>query len=356
MTTLLTKRDIKHIEECHPRIQEIIYAAAKSYNCPRFRVIDGARTIEEQKENVRRGVSKTMRSRHIPAKNGWSHAVDIAPFINGKISWNWKDYHPLAKEIKKIAASFGTRLEWGGDWKSFKDGPHWQLPWKTFSGNTEAPDYVELTEDEREEERENHSPPKPIFNESIRLVLQHEGGYVNHPEDKGGPTNKGITLATFKRFIKPSGTIEDLKNLTTSQATIVYKQQYWDVCQCSELPNGIDHAVFDFAVNSGTMRARKFLQSVVGVEADGRIGPKTIQAAKSLNTVHVINALCDERLQYLERRPNAKTFLKGWTSRVERVRKEALSMTAARSVEVKASPPGRSLIEIIYQIIKRLLG
>lgn len=76
----------------------------------------------------------------------------------------------------------------------------------------------------------------------IPRILKHEGGYVNHPNDPGGPTNKGITLATFRRYLKRNGTIDDLKALTTEQATAVYKAQYWDAVSADLLPVGVDYA------------------------------------------------------------------------------------------------------------------
>lgn len=354
MTTELTKRDKKYIKECHPKIQEIFEAAAQASLCPPFRVIDGARTIEEQRRNVAKGVSKTMRSRHIPTKNGFSHAIDIAPLINGKISWEWKHYYPLAERIKNIAKSYETPLEWGGDWKSFKDGPHWQLPWREFPGN-ENPKYLPLETDKYF--------AQPMFSKkfdtSVSLILKHEGGYVNHPDDTGGPTNKGITLKTFQRFIKPKGTIADLKRLTVSQAKSVYKQQYWNVCSCDDLPNGVDHAVFDYAVNSGPLKAKKALQKSLGVAQDGRIGPATLKAVKAHNIGYTIEILCAQRLKYLENRPNAKTFIKGWSKRVSRVKFEAQARVIKEAHQVthtKSTPVGGSIFKLIFNIIGFIFG
>jgi peptidoglycan L-alanyl-D-glutamate endopeptidase CwlK len=94
---------------------------------PKFAVIEGTRTIARQRELVARKASKTMKSRHI---HGF--AVDIAPVIAGKISWDWPAFYPLAKAIKAAAAAEGVALTWGGDWRSFKDGPHWELPHATY--------------------------------------------------------------------------------------------------------------------------------------------------------------------------------------------------------------------------------
>jgi lysozyme family protein len=117
------------------------------------------------------------------------------------------------------------------------------------------------------------------FARSLALVLKSEGGFVNLKADPGGPTNRGITLANFRAYIKPNGTIEDLKNLTVEQAGVCYRRQYWDAICGAELPDGVDYATFDFCVNSGPSRAAKYLQAVVGVVQDGRIGPATVKAA-----------------------------------------------------------------------------
>lgn len=100
-----------------------------------FRVIDGLRTISRQKELVRIGASKTMRSRHLTG-----HAVDIVPLVDldrdGKIEteelFNWPLIRKLAPVVKAAFKAESIPIEWGGDWKSFPDGPHWQLPWKAY--------------------------------------------------------------------------------------------------------------------------------------------------------------------------------------------------------------------------------
>lgn len=88
-----------------------------------FTVLEGLRSRERQRQLVAKGASKTMNSRHITG-----HAVDIAPLVNGKVSWDWQYYHPLAAAVKQAAREVGVIVEWGGDWAKFKDGPHWQLP------------------------------------------------------------------------------------------------------------------------------------------------------------------------------------------------------------------------------------
>ena len=118
----LSNRDLSRLQGVNPAIVRVLKRAAQD-GCPQFAVIEGLRTIARQRELVARGASKTMRSRHI---HGF--AVDIAPVIAGKISWDWPAFYPLAAAIKSAAAAEGVTLTWGGDWRTFKDGPHWELP------------------------------------------------------------------------------------------------------------------------------------------------------------------------------------------------------------------------------------
>jgi lysozyme family protein len=164
------------------------------------------------------------------------------------------------------------------------------------------------------------------FAKSLKLVLKYEGGYVNHPKDPGGPTNKGITLATYQRYINRSGTIANLKAITDQEVAKVYRKQYWDAVKGDDLPDGVDFATFDFGVNSGPARAAKYLQAVVGAKADGQIGPATIAAVKSKPRQAVISDLCAKRLTFLKGLKTWPTFRKGWESRVNSVRAEALLM------------------------------
>lgn len=167
------------------------------------------------------------------------------------------------------------------------------------------------------------------FAQANKLVLVHEGGFVDHPRDPGGATNKGITIATFRQFIDPKGTVDDLKRLTVEQAGKVYKAQYWDKVRGDELPSGLDYAVFDFCVNSGPGRAVKYLQMVAGVTADGQLGPKSMAAIERLNVRDAIHDLSDRRMAFLRNLPTWNTFGNGWKRRVEEVRMKALVMAGS---------------------------
>lgn len=172
------------------------------------------------------------------------------------------------------------------------------------------------------------------FPEALRLVLKHEGGYVNHPVDPGGATNLGITIGTAKRYgVDMDGDgdtdIVDIKKLTVAAASKIYKGEYWDKIAGDLLPSGLDYAVFDFAVNSGTKRAAQFLQAVLGVAQDGAIGTKTLAALEGRDLEDVIATLCDNRLSFLKKLRTWSTFGRGWGTRVAGVRSVALKMAAA---------------------------
>lgn len=176
------------------------------------------------------------------------------------------------------------------------------------------------------------------FERALKLVLAHEGGWADHPKDPGGATMKGVTLATFRQFVKPGATKDDLRKITDAQLAQVYRRHYWDVVKADQLPDGLDYAVFDYAVNSGPGRAAKHLQAVLGVAQDGIIGPATLAAANA-PTADVIKALCARRMTFLRGLKTWSTFGKGWERRVTGVRAEALAMAAAPPAPIPTPKP-----------------
>ncbi len=164
------------------------------------------------------------------------------------------------------------------------------------------------------------------FNECLELVLKHEGGFVNHPKDPGGATNRGVTQKVYDAYRKTRARpIQSVKFISEDEVKAIYKFQYWDRVQGDFLPRGLDYAVFDFAVNSGVGRASKYLQACVGTKQDGVIGAMTIAAIGK--PANVINALCDRRMSFLRNLDTFLAFGRGWTRRVVDVRKHALEMT-----------------------------
>lgn len=170
---------------------------------------------------------------------------------------------------------------------------------------------------------------KNTYDEALRRLLADEGGYSNHPNDPGGPTNFGITLTDYRKYINPNGTAANVRAMSVDQAKKIYKEKYWNAMNCDNLPAGVDYAVFDYGVNSGIGRSPKVLQRIVGVEPDGKIGPATIAATRAKDPKMVINAICDERMKYLKGLRIWPTFGKGWTRRVTGVRAAALRMAGS---------------------------
>lgn len=126
MSITLGERSLSRLEGVHPDLVRIVKRAAAISDLD-FTVLEGLRTLERQKKLRAEGASKTMNSRHLTG-----HAVDLAPIIDGKVSWDWPLYHRLSKIVKAAAAVERLPVQWGGDWRSFKDGPHWELPWAFY--------------------------------------------------------------------------------------------------------------------------------------------------------------------------------------------------------------------------------
>jgi lysozyme family protein len=181
---------------------------------------------------------------------------------------------------------------------------------------------------------------KSTYDEALKRVLAHEGGYTNDPRDPGGPTNFGITIYDYRKYVKPRATAADVRAMKLDDAKAIYKAKYWDACRCDDLPAGVDDTVFDYGVNSGIGRSAMVLQQVLGVHVDHMIGPATVAAAQAADPIHLITAINDERLAFLKRLRTWSAFGVGWGRRVAEVRAYALQLAAAyaRSHPAPASP------------------
>lgn len=126
MAITLSPTSLKRLQGVHPDLVKVVKRAAELSDID-FMVTEGLRTLARQKQLVAAGASKTMKSRHLDG-----HAVDLAVLLHGKLSWDWPLYTKLSKIVKQAAKEVNVPLEWGGDWRSFKDGPHYQLPWKDY--------------------------------------------------------------------------------------------------------------------------------------------------------------------------------------------------------------------------------
>lgn len=166
-------------------------------------------------------------------------------------------------------------------------------------------------------------------------LIEREGGYVNHPADRGGPTNMGITINTLSRWLGRRATIEEVRALTRAEAEAIYRQKFWSGPGFDrlDLDQRIAINAFDAGVMSGPRRGVEMLQRALRalggtLDVDGAIGPETNRVARQIQDrvgVAVLqNALCDQRLAFYEdiiaRDPSQSAFRNGWRNRVNRFR------------------------------------
>ena len=171
---------------------------------------------------------------------------------------------------------------------------------------------------------------------ALDLILTSEGGYVDHPDDAGGPTMMGVTQATLAAWRKAPVTIAEVMALGRAEAEAIYQAQYAAKVAFDALPAGIDYAVLDAAVNSGPARAAIILQKLVGVKPDGIIGAMTLAAIEAVPINTLIADYSVARLAFMQSLRNWGTFARGWQSRVAWVRQQALVMQAGIA---PAGPP-----------------
>lgn len=174
------------------------------------------------------------------------------------------------------------------------------------------------------------------FERSLPLTLVYEGGYTNDPRDPGNwtggkvgvgqnkGTKKGIAAASFPHL--------DIKNLTDAQIAEIYRAKYWLKVRGDDLPAGVDFSVFDAGVNSGPSRSVKWLQAVLGVSQDGKVGDvETLPAAMKADPATTIKAHCAKRLGFVKSLAIWNTFGKGWSRRIANVEATALSWVLSKT-------------------------
>ena len=174
------------------------------------------------------------------------------------------------------------------------------------------------------------------YDAALARLLAHEGGYTNHPSDPGGPTNFGITIADYRKYVKADAIAADVRAMTVAQASAIYRTRYWDAQRCDELPAGVDYAVFDYGVNSGIGRSGKVLRRLLKLpDTTHKVTDDVLAAARRADAAALVTAICDERLRFLKSLKTWPVFGKGWGRRVAEVR--AAGLTMAKSAT--APPP-----------------
>lgn len=132
----LDQRSLDRMKGVHPDLVKVItlsnIAFQQEHPGLSFFVTEGVRTVPRQRELVAKGASRTMNSRHIPGADKLGKAVDLAIKMGGELRWDWPLYAKLGAVVKRVAQEQGIPVEWGGDWRSFRDGPHFQLNAKRY--------------------------------------------------------------------------------------------------------------------------------------------------------------------------------------------------------------------------------
>lgn len=153
------------------------------------------------------------------------------------------------------------------------------------------------------------------------FILRWEGGFVDDPLDRGGATNKGITIGTFRNFYGKEATVEQLKNITGEQWLHIFKCGYWDKWKADDIKNqSIADIVVDWAWASGTITSIKQVQEILGVAVDGIVGNDTLTAINTADQRSLFDKIHSRRIEFVEnivkRNPSQSRFLKGWKNRI----------------------------------------
>lgn len=168
------------------------------------------------------------------------------------------------------------------------------------------------------------------FPKALALVLKSEGLFVNDKHDPGGATMKGVTQRVYDAYrLNHRINKQGVQFIAPAEVAEIYKLQYWDTVKGDDLPAGVDYATFDAAVNSGIVRAAKWLQQAVPTTVDGHVGLATVAAVKAGNPTAIVLRLCNARLGFLHALTNWKYFGKGWANRMRDVQAAALDMAKA---------------------------
>jgi len=167
---------------------------------------------------------------------------------------------------------------------------------------------------------------KKNFEECMARLLEHEGGYVWHAQDPGGETNFGVTRAVYEQYVGRQVMDGEMEGLTHDDVYPIYKENYWDAVRGDDLPSGVDWSCFDWAVNSGKSRASKALQRIVGVEADGGIGPMTLRAVAEVEPEEIVKQMHYVRDKFYRSLDTFEVFGKGWVRRNDETKEQALHL------------------------------
>lgn len=150
------------------------------------------------------------------------------------------------------------------------------------------------------------------FDTAFDILLGHEGGYSDNPNDPGGPTNWGVT----EKVARFDGYMGDMKDFPQEWAKKIYRTQYWDKCGIDRLPADVQFDVFDGAVNSGNAQSVKWLQRALGVDDDGVVGPVTLAACENIPGGVIAKHYNGHRLAFMTSLKTWPVFGGGWARRI----------------------------------------
>lgn len=182
------------------------------------------------------------------------------------------------------------------------------------------------------------------FPAALAFTLREEGGFVDDPQDPGGATNKGITIATFQHY-HPGATVAELRAISVGVVGAIYHAGYWNAVRAEELPAGVDLMVFDFGVTSGPGRSIGLLQSALGVAADHILGPVTLRAAAAADPLRLVGDIAARQLAFYRSLPTWPRYGEGWEARTDR-RTEAAEKLAG-------TPPAPASISTGSMVLPR---
>lgn len=163
------------------------------------------------------------------------------------------------------------------------------------------------------------------FNKSLQYVLQFEGGFVDDPLDRGGATNKGITQVVYDNYrITVTLPLQSVKYISDNEVADIYKQMYWDICHCDSIRSPLNLLIFDSAVQHGSKRAIKWLQSILNTTIDGFCGNNTLYALNGLLFTSTVYDLIQQYIlirenfykKIIANDPSQKRFENGWKNRM----------------------------------------
>lgn len=193
--------------------------------------------------------------------------------------------------------------------------------------------------------------PSVPFSNALPFVLRWEGGYVNHPADPGGATNKGVTQKVYSDWLKRQGRADaSVRDLVDEDMAAIYEEGYWQPAHCQELPQPLDQVQFDTAVNMGVGRAVRCLQEAVGAAVDGGFGDGTRQCVAQADPAQALTRYLDVREKFykslVESKPDLSVFLKGWLNRLSALRSVVMGLQSAESAAADADAPTQRIEDI----------